>query len=72
MAHMAHNYRVIFHKPPLSGTPSSWAVKAELVTAFSQEVAERLARQALALDHEWQVRKIEDLGKWNKVQELMS
>lgn len=71
MAHLANDYRIVFHKPPEPGAPYRWEIKGELVSAFSEEVAVRLARRALELDHTWLVRSVEDLGKWNRVQELM-
>ncbi len=71
MAHMANDYRVVFHKAPAPGTPFKWEIKGELVSAFSEEVAVRLARRALELDDTWLVRQVEDLGKWNTVKEQM-
>lgn len=71
MAHLANAYRIMFHKAPAPGEPFRWAIKGELVTAFSEDVAVRLARRALELDEAWLVRSIEDLGKWNQVRELM-
>jgi len=71
MALMANDYRVVFHKAPAPGAPFKWEIKGELVTAMSEDVAIRLARRALELDDTWLVRSIEDLGKWNRVQELM-
>jgi hypothetical protein len=71
MAHMANDYRIVFHKPPAPGAPFKWEIRGEIVSAFSEEVAVRLARRALALGDEWLVRSVEDLGKWNQVQELM-
>ena len=71
MARLANDYRIVFHQPPQPGTPFKWEIKGELVSAFSEEVAVRLARRALELDDTWLVRSVEDLGKWNRVQELM-
>ena len=71
MAHMASDYRIVFHKKPAPGAPFKWEIRGEIVSAFSEEVAVRLARRALELDDAWLVRSIEDLGKWNRVTELM-
>jgi hypothetical protein len=71
MAHLANDYRIVFHKPPAPGAPFKWEIRGEIVSAFSEEVAVRLARRALELDEEWLVRSIEDLGKWNQIKELM-
>jgi hypothetical protein len=71
MAHMANDYRIVFHKPPAPGAPFKWEIRGEIVSAFSEEVAVRLARRALELGDEWLVRSVEDLGKWDQVQALM-
>jgi hypothetical protein len=71
MAHLANAYRVVFHRAPQHDEPFRWHIRGELVTAFSEDVAIRLARRSLDLDDSWRLRVVEDLGKWNQCKELM-
>jgi len=71
MPYIANAYRVTFHKAPQHDEPFRWHIKAELVTAMTEDVAIRLARAALELDDTWKLRVVEDLGKWNQCKELM-
>jgi hypothetical protein len=68
MAHRTHQYQIQFHQAPEPGAPFRWEISpAQQVTALSPDTAIRLARHLLRLDHTWQVRECQDLGRWDRV-----
>jgi len=62
MPHMAHIYRVSFHNPTV---PES-EFRTRQVSALAPDLAQRLARRVLELDHTWQLHECQDLGAWNR------